>query len=70
MKPRNEKIRRANLARWADPEYRARHLILLAEARKASVAKCRFLPEKGTPERRLYRKVSDIIGAKAARAIL
>lgn len=67
-----EKIRLSMAARWRDPEYRARHLPILAAGQKkaaSAAAAARFRPPaRGTPERRLYNKISSILGAEAARS--
>lgn len=70
-----EKIRRASVARWKDPAYRARHLAYLLEAAKAGGAayskRCRErLPKMGTRARDQYEKVRSILGLAAARASL
>lgn len=69
-----EKIREFFRKKWQDPEYRTAQTERLrrqqAKASAASAAKGRFLPPKGTPERRLYNKISGILGAKAAHAAL
>lgn len=56
--------------RWQDPEYAAHHRAKLAEARAKRRPPKRTLPEKGTPERRLYRKLYDALGVAAARDAL
>ncbi len=65
-----EKIRKASIARWRDPAYRARCLPLLLAAQPkgnpaSQVAKFKP-PPRGTPEYRAYRKVFNILGAEEA----
>jgi hypothetical protein len=63
-----ERMRR----RWLDPEYRAFHIKRLREqgdrARAASrESRKRIVPAPGTPEFRVYRKLREILGYRAAR---
>jgi hypothetical protein len=46
-----EKISRANVARWQDPEYRARQLQRLSDARDVYFAKCAATPKPPRPGR-------------------
>lgn len=68
-----EKMRQANVARWKDPAYRARHVARLKamqpEAVKlaAEVKRCR--PPMGTPEYRLYTKIARELGVEVARSL-
>lgn len=69
------KCRERMLARWQDPEYRAKYGPMfranmiraqaILVARKAAV-----FPKRGTPEGKYYRKVRDSLGVKAAREAL
>lgn len=65
-----EEVGRLTRLRWQDPEYAARHRAMLAEARARRKPPQRTLPEKGTPERKLYRKLYEALGVEAARQAL
>lgn len=80
-----EKHRRLAIQRWQDPEYRARHLPLLAAAgelgriareakrvpkvKRSGPGRPRVRPPRGTPEYRLYCKVALTLGIEAARSM-
>lgn len=67
-----EKIRQTMKKRWQEPEFRARHLphLLRMQAKAVEVRKAmnQGVPPEGTPERRQYNKLRNILGREAARA--
>lgn len=69
-----EKIRRSMIKLWQDPDFRARHLPHLLEIQSSGGRACwadrpRVRPAKGTPERRQYDKVAEILGPDVARSL-
>lgn len=61
--------------RWLDPEYRVRgeaHLRVIQAKGSAAgnLGRKKFVPERGTPEQRLYEKIRLILGTEAAKQAL